>query len=120
VLGDFSYGARPGDGLRSDCGRAVAAVREGRVAEDGSPERALGEVGVRSREPVRRTGETCLIFGRAKPSATLGGRDHPERSGRHPAWLKSSIHISASYSFKHRNRPFILDVSSVQRGLGLK
>lgn len=46
-----------GDGLRSDCGRAVAAVRKGRVAEDGSPERAVSEVGVRSSEP-----SLCWVF----------------------------------------------------------
>jgi len=40
-----------GRSRRSDWRRAVAAVRDGRVAEGGSPERAVSEVGARSSEP---------------------------------------------------------------------
>jgi hypothetical protein len=70
-------GARSGDGLRSDCGRAIAAVREGRVAEGGSPERKRRGGCLEQRARSAGPGESCLSLGRANPSATPGGRAHP-------------------------------------------
>ncbi len=66
---------------QSDWRRAVAAVREGRVAEAGPPSRSIRRV-------PKWQDVSCGVWegaGAARPSATLGRRADSERSGPTPS-----------------------------------
>ncbi len=81
LLGHIEVKDRPGKGQAKPCGRVVAAVREGRVAEAGPPSRSIRRV-------PKWQDVSCGVWegaGAARPSATPGRRARPGGAGPSPA-----------------------------------